>query len=159
MWQERGSPHLLVLILQTTLCLHKWTPLCWNWQFWVSVPNEQDLFEGRGSVPLYIQCLVQAQAFRRLLFFFFLFLNLFLAVLGLSCCSSLQCNGFSLQWLLLFWSMGYRCVVFSSHGTWTYYPWGMWDLPRLGIKPMSSALAGRFLTTGPPGKSPEVLNK
>ena len=28
-----------------------------------------------------------------------------------------------------------------------------WDLPRPGIKPVSPALAGRFLTTGPPGKS------
>ena len=29
---------------------------------------------------------------------------------------------------------------------------GMWDLPRPGLKPVSSALAGRFLTTAPPGK-------
>ena len=29
----------------------------------------------------------------------------------------------------------------------------MLDLPRPGMEPMSSALAGRFLTTGPPGKS------
>ena len=29
----------------------------------------------------------------------------------------------------------------------------MWDLPRPGIKPMCPALAGRFLTTRPPGKS------
>ena len=29
----------------------------------------------------------------------------------------------------------------------------MWDLPRPGLEPMSSALAGRFLTTAPPGKS------
>ena len=29
----------------------------------------------------------------------------------------------------------------------------MWDLPRPGIEPMSPALAGRFLTTVPPGKS------
>ena len=29
----------------------------------------------------------------------------------------------------------------------------MWDLPRPGIKAMSPALAGRFLTTGPSGKS------
>ena len=28
----------------------------------------------------------------------------------------------------------------------------MWNLPRPGIEPMSPALAGRFLTTGPPGK-------
>ena len=29
----------------------------------------------------------------------------------------------------------------------------MWDPPRPGIKPVSPALAGIFLTTGPPGKS------
>ena len=30
----------------------------------------------------------------------------------------------------------------------------MWDLPGPGLEPVSSALAGRFLTTVPPGKSP-----
>ena len=28
----------------------------------------------------------------------------------------------------------------------------MWDLPGPGLKPVSPALAGRFLTTAPPGK-------
>ena len=28
----------------------------------------------------------------------------------------------------------------------------MWDLPGAGLEPMSPALAGRFLTTAPPGK-------
>ena len=28
----------------------------------------------------------------------------------------------------------------------------MWDLPRPGLEPVSPALAGRFLTTAPPGK-------
>ena len=32
---------------------------------------------------------------------------------------------------------------------------GMWDLPRLGLEPVSPALAGRFSTTAPPGKSPQ----
>ena len=32
-------------------------------------------------------------------------------------------------------------------------PYGMWNLPELGIEPVSPALAGRFLTTGPPEKS------
>ena len=32
----------------------------------------------------------------------------------------------------------------------------MWDLPRPGIQPTSPALAGRFLKTGPPGKSGPV---
>ena len=31
---------------------------------------------------------------------------------------------------------------------------GMWDLPRTGIEPGPPALAGGFLTTVPPGKSP-----
>ena len=30
---------------------------------------------------------------------------------------------------------------------------GMWELPGPGLKPMSSVLAGGFLTTAPPGKS------
>ena len=30
----------------------------------------------------------------------------------------------------------------------------MWDLPRPGLEPVSPALAGGFLTTSPPGKSP-----
>ena len=35
----------------------------------------------------------------------------------------------------------------------------MWDLPGPGIEPMFPALAGRFLTTGPPGKFPFFLRK
>ena len=31
-------------------------------------------------------------------------------------------------------------------------PRGTWDLPGPGIEPVSPALTGRFLTTGPPGK-------
>ena len=31
---------------------------------------------------------------------------------------------------------------------------GMWDLPRPGLEPVFSALAGRFSTTAPPGKPP-----
>ena len=32
----------------------------------------------------------------------------------------------------------------------------MWDLPRPGIETVSPALAGRFLTTGPPGKPRQI---
>ena len=35
---------------------------------------------------------------------------------------------------------------------------GTWDPPGAGIKLMSPGLAGGFLTTGPPGKSPEFLD-
>ena len=33
----------------------------------------------------------------------------------------------------------------------------MWDLPGPGIEPVSPTLAGRFLTTASPGKSPHTL--
>ena len=42
---------------------------------------------------------------------------------------------------------------FSSCGTQAHLPHGIWNLPGPGIKPMSLALAGKFLTPGPPGKS------
>ena len=35
----------------------------------------------------------------------------------------------------------------------------MWDRPTPGLEPMSPALAGRFLTTVPPGKSPDSFYK
>ena len=34
---------------------------------------------------------------------------------------------------------------------------GMWDPPRPGLEPTSPALAGRLLTTAPPGKPPRLL--
>ena len=49
-----------------------------------------------------------------------------------------------------------RHVGFSSCGTWASLLRGMWDLPGPGIKPVSPALAGRFLTIVPPGKSLEM---
>ena len=33
----------------------------------------------------------------------------------------------------------------------------MWSLPRAGITPVSCALAGELLTTGPPEKSRDIL--
>ena len=75
------------------------------------------------------------------LFFFF-----FLAVLGLSCSMQDVCciiRDLSL-WLtgslVVAWGLSYseECGIL---------------VPRPGIEPMSPALQGRFLTTGPPGKS------
>ena len=37
---------------------------------------------------------------------------------------------------------------------WAQLPHGMWDLPKPEIEFMSLALAGGFLTTGPPEKPP-----
>ena len=69
--------------------------------------------------------------------------------------------GFSLQWLLLFLSTGSRRAGFGSCGSWAlehrFSTCGAqtWLLYRMRIlpEPVSPALAGRVLTTGPPGKS------
>ena len=80
-------------------------------------------------------------------------------------CSLLWCAGFSLRWLLLLQSTGSRCVGFSSCGlralecrlsscgALAQLLCGMCNLPGPGLEPMSPTLAGRFLTTAPPGKS------
>ena len=48
------------------------------------------------------------------------------------------------------WALEHRLC---SCGTWDSLPCSMWDLPGPGIEPVSPALTGRFLTTGPLGKS------
>ena len=46
----------------------------------------------------------------------------------------------------------------SSCRPWALLLRSLWNLPGLGVKPVSPALAGRFLTAGPPGKSsPSIL--
>ena len=73
---------------------------------------------------------------------------------------SSQCVGSSLRWLLLLQSTGSGRVGsvavahgLSSCGIRVHLLRSIWDLPRPGIKPVSPALAGGFLTTVPPGKS------
>ena len=43
---------------------------------------------------------------------------------------------------------------FISGDTQAQLPCGTWNLPGQGIEPVFPALAGRFLTIGPPGISP-----
>ena len=65
-------------------------------------------------------------------------------------------SGFSLQWRLLLCSMDSKCTGVSSRGTQAWLLCGMWDLPGPGIEPMSPALAGGFLTIGPPRISDSI---
>ena len=110
--------------------------------------------------PIYIYIYI----FFFFFFFFFWLCWIFVAAHGLSVValsegySSLRCAGFSLQWLLLLRSTGFRRVGFSSCGTRAQLLRGMWDLPGPGIEPMSPALAGGFLTTAPPGKSHPIYS-
>ena len=60
---------------------------------------------------------------------------------------------------------GPRCAGFPCCRAWTSavaahglgLSLSMWGLPRPGTKPISLGLAGGFLTTGPPGRSPPTL--
>ena len=49
------------------------------------------------------------------------------------------------------WALEHRL---SSCGALALLLRGMWDIPRPGVEPISQAMAGGFLTTVPPGKSP-----
>ena len=72
--------------------------------------------------------------------------------------SSLRFAGFSLQWLPCCRSQArgaWTSVAVahrpSSCGTWAQLLWGIWNLPRRWMEPMSPALAGRFLSIALPG--------
>ena len=66
---------------------------------------------------------------------------------GLSCCGAQALGA---------WASVVVAHRLSGCGTWAQLLHGMWDLPRPGIEPVSPALAGGFLTTAPPGKSPST---
>ena len=97
--------------------------------------------------------------------FIYLFI-LFLAALGLHCCTwafsscgewgllFVAVHGLLIALASLFGSTGSRHAGFSSCGTQAQLLRSMWDLPRPGIEPVSPALAGGFLTTATPGKLP-----
>ena len=55
--------------------------------------------------------------------------------------------------------LGDREPGLSSCGAQASTPRGAWDPPGPGIESVSPALAGGFLTTGPPGKSRYFLNQ
>ena len=95
---------------------------------------------------------------------------IFLSVLGPLCCMrafsscseqgllsscgewASHCGGFPSCW-----AQALECGLISCDAC-THLPHSMWDLPRPGIKLVSFALQGGFLTTGPPGMpKPEFL--
>ena len=98
--------------------------------------------------------------------FFFFFLTL--AALCLHCCTW-AFPGYREQGLLFVSGcsplIGVASLV-AEHGlqgSWVVLTcglsllWGMWNLPRLGIEPVSPALAGGFLSNEPPRKPSSLL--
>ena len=101
---------------------------------------------------------------KRSSFSLFLKKNVFIFIFG---CTSLMFTGFLSLWrarsTLPYSSQSSHCGGLSccgaealecrhSCGAWASQLCGMRDLPLLAIKPVFPALAGRFLSTAPPGK-------
>ena len=107
-------------------------------------------------------------------------LVLFLAVLGLCCCTGFsfslfaEIRGYSLAVMCgpltvvslvaeqkdvqasVVAAPGLGSTRLSSYGAWSLLLCGMCNVPRSGIEPVSFALSSGFFTTEPPGKLPEV---
>ena len=96
--------------------------------------------------------------------FIYLFIYLFMAVLGLCFCARAfsscgkrgplliaVCGPLTIAASLVAEHRLQTCRL-SNCGSRAQLLCGMWDLPRPGLEPVSPALAGRFSTTAPPGK-------
>ena len=93
-----------------------------------------------------------------------LFIYLFLAVLGLHFCARAfsSCGERGPLFIAVRGPLTVAASLVAEHrlqthrlsncGSRAQLLRGMWDLPRPGLEPVSPALAGRFLTTAPPGK-------
>ena len=96
--------------------------------------------------------------------FIYLFIYLFMAVLGLRFCARAfsSCGKWGPLLIAVRRPLTIKASLVAEHGLQTcrlsdcgsraQLLRGMWDLPRPGLEPVSSALAGRFSTTEPPGK-------
>ena len=100
-------------------------------------------------------------------FFFnfgFIYLFIFMAVLGLRFCvrAFSSCGKWGPFFIAVRRTLTVAASLVAEHrlqtrrlsncGSWAQLLRGMWDLPIPGLEPVSSALAGRFSTTAPPGK-------
>ena len=99
-----------------------------------------------------------------MIFTLFYLIYLFLAVLGLRFCARAfsSCSKRGPLFIAVRRPLTIVASLVAEHRLQTRRPSscgsraqllsGMWDLPRPGLEPVSPALAGRFLTTAPPGK-------
>ena len=115
----------------------------------------------------HIELTLNGQSEILLSFFFlnkFIYLFLFLAVLGLHFCARAfsSCGKRGPLFIAVRGPLTVAASLVAEHrlqthrlsscGSWAQLLRGMWDLPGPGLKPMSPALAGRLSTTAPPGK-------
>ena len=110
--------------------------------------------------------------FLRIFFFnFYLFIYLFMAVLGLRFCARAlsSCGKRGPLFIAVRGPLTTAASLVAEHrlqmrrlsscGSRAQLLCGMWDPPRPGLEPVSPALAGRFSTTAPPGKPKDQIFK
>ena len=102
--------------------------------------------------------------FKNHILFIYLFIYLFLAVLGLRFCARAfsSCGKWGPLFIAVRRPLTIAASLVAEHrlqsrrlsncGSRAQLLCGMWDLPRPGLEPVSPALAGGFSTTAPPGK-------
>ena len=103
------------------------------------------------------------------IFFIYLFIYLFLVVLGLRFCARAfsSCGKRGPLFITVRGSLTIAASLVAEHrlqmrrlsscGSRAHLLRIMWDLPRPGLEPASPALAGRLSTTVPPGKPHHLL--
>ena len=109
---------------------------------------------------------------QRYLFFMYVCMYLFLAVLGLSLCTRAfsGCGKRGPLFIAVRGPLTIAASLVAEHrlrtrrlsncGSRAHLLRGMWDFPGPGLEPVSPALAGRLPTTAPPGKPlPLILNE
>ena len=116
------------------------------------------------------QC-IKVKQFFLFVCFKYLFIYLFMAVLGLHFCAraSSSCGERGPLFIAVRGPLTVAASLVAEHrlqtrrlsrcGSQAQLLRGMWDLPRPGLKPVSPALAGRFSTTAPPGKPSKTIFK
>ena len=97
---------------------------------------------------------------------FYLFIYLFMSVLGLRLCARAlsSCGKWGPLFIAVRGPLTIAASLVAEHrlqtcrlsncGSRAQLLRGTWDLPRPGLEPVSPALAGRLSTTAPPGKPP-----
>ena len=116
--------------------------------------------DGKHADPIFLEIALSSS------FFLNKFIYLFMAALGLRCCAWAfsSCGEQGLLFIVVHGlcsgapALGARASVVVAHrlsscGARVQLLRCMWDLPGSGLEPLSLALAGRFLSTAPPGKS------